>query len=80
MPNNYARPCVRIEALSEVPVVNGLVRQLAAIFSGQPMLSIEKAVSDGLLHALDDENIDVAEIACNRDYSKLCPEGECFDS
>lgn len=63
------------EALSGVPVVNGLVRQLAAVFSGQPLLSIEKAVADGLMHALDDESMDIAEVACNRDYSRLCPEG-----
>lgn len=56
-------------------MVSGLAPQLKGLFPTEPMLAVEKAVSDGLLRALDDEGIPASEVACNRDYSQLCPEG-----
>lgn len=70
-------PCFasQFEGLSKVPLVSGLVEQLQETFPGEPTLAIEKAVAEGLSRSLGDEQIDLHEIACARDYSKLCPEG-----
>jgi len=63
------------EALSKVPVVSGLAAQLQNVFPDSPRLAIDKAVASGLLRALGDEGVDLQEVTCNRDYSRLCPEG-----
>lgn len=62
-------------ASSEVPIASGLAPQLRGLFPSEPSLAVERAVSDGLLRALDDEGIPASEVTCNRDYSRLCPEG-----
>ena len=66
---------LKSQALSNAPVVHGLASQLQEIFVNQPMLAVERAVADGLARALNDEGMDTAEVVCNRDYSRLCPEG-----
>jgi len=63
------------EALSKVPVVSGLGSQLRSIFPEHPQLAIDKAIASGLIRALGDEGLDLEEVACKRDYSRLCPEG-----
>lgn len=65
----------QLEGLSRVPVVSGLVQQLQEAFPREPLLAVEKAVADGLVHALDDESLDLHDVMCDRDYSRLCPEG-----
>ena len=64
------------EGLARVPVVSGLVDDVRVQFPSEPLLGVEKAVSDGLVRALDDESLDLYEVMCRRDYSPLCPEGE----
>lgn len=63
------------EGLSRVPVVNGMAQQLQEVFPSEPILAVEKAVADGLTHALGDENINLNDVVCSRDFSQLCPEG-----
>ena len=58
-----------------MPVVSGLTAQLQNIFPDSPRLAIDKAVASGLLRALGDEGFDLQDVTCNRDYSRLCPEG-----
>ncbi len=64
------------KGLSKVPLVSGLVQKLQAAFPGEPALAVEKAVADGLVRSLGDERIDLHEVMCIRDYSRLCPEGK----
>lgn len=66
---------VPFEALSKVPVVSGLASQLRSVFPDQPQLAVDKAIASGLVRALGDEGLDLGDVACNRDYSRLCPEG-----
>lgn len=63
------------EGLSHKPIVTGLVEQLQKIFPREPLLEVERAVSDGLARATHDENLEVGEVTCMRDYSRLCPDG-----
>jgi len=63
------------EALSKVPVVNSLAEQLQNVFPDSPKLAIDKAVASGLVRALGDEGLDLQDVTCNRDFSRLCPEG-----
>ena len=44
-------------------------------FPSEPTLAVEKAVADGLTHALGDENMNLNDVVCSRDFSQLCPEG-----
>ena len=63
-----------------MPLVGGLAQQLQKVFPGVPSLAIEQAISDGLARASEDEGIDLSELVCSRDYSRLCPEGrKCQD-
>ena len=48
------------------------------VFPSEPILAVEKAVADGLTHALGDENINLNDVVCSRDFSQLCPEGMLF--
>lgn len=64
-----------LEALSKVPVVSGLASQLGIVFPEVPELAVKKAVAAGLVQALGDEGADLHDVTCNRDYSRLCPEG-----
>ena len=63
------------QALSKVPVVSSLGAQLRSVFPDQPQLAIDKAIASGLVRALGDEGLDLEEVSCKRDYSRLCPEG-----
>lgn len=67
-----------LQGLSRKPVVAGLVEQLQKIFPSEPFLEVESAVNDGLARAMEDEDLEVAEVTCIRDYAKLCPEGAVF--
>ena len=68
------------EGLSRVPVVSGLVQDLQVQFPSEALLGVEKAVADGLVRALDDESMDLESVMCDRDYSRLCPEGELLSA
>lgn len=63
------------EALSGAPIVSGLSQKLSGAFPGEPQLAVERAVADGLERAMADEGLDLQDVTCNRDYSRLCPEG-----
>lgn len=70
-------PCVAssYEALSTVPLVSSLGAQLHSVFPEQPQLAIDNAVASGLIRALGEEGLDIEDVICTRDYSRLCPEG-----
>ena len=57
-------------------MVSGLVSQLQGVFPQEPELAVQKAVADGLVRALGDEEADLNDVTCNHDYSILCPEGK----
>lgn len=63
------------EALSKVPLVSSLGAQLHSVFPDQPQLAIDKAIASGLIQVLGEEGLDVEDVICVRDYSRLCPEG-----
>ena len=66
-----------LQGLSSKPLATGLVGQLVKLFPHEPLLAVQRAVSDGLIRALQDETIDVQETLCLRDYARLCPDGTC---
>jgi hypothetical protein len=72
---SLAQSAFTSKGLSHKPIVTGLVEQLQKIFPREPLLEVERAVSDGLARATHDENLEVGEVTCMRDYSRLCPDG-----
>jgi len=70
----FASP-VPPEGLSSAPLLDGLAEQLVQDYPSQPPVAIEKALSDGLKTAADDEGMQLSDLTCNRDYSVACPEG-----
>lgn len=63
------------EALSNSPIVSGLEQQLQEAFPEEPTLAVQGAIASGLMKAMSDEGMDVDQISCVRDYSRLCPAG-----
>ena len=72
-------PCMpassKRQALAHVPILKSLPQQLKKVFPEEPNLAVENAIADGLMRALGDEDMDLEEIVCNRDYSQMCPQG-----
>jgi hypothetical protein len=66
---------VECQGAARVPVAKGLVQQLQVAFPDEATLAVERAVAGGLSRALGDEGVELREVMCNRDYSRLCPEG-----
>ena len=65
-----------LEGLSKVPLVSGIAKELQNVFPEEPALAIERSIAEGLAQSLADEGIDIHEVLCTRDYSRLCPEGD----
>ena len=61
--------------MSKVPVLSGLAQNLGRIFPEEPVIAVEEAVAHGLIKALGEENLGLHDIVCDRDYSRLCPDG-----
>jgi len=63
------------QEMSNAPLLDGLVAELNHLYSNQPKSAVEKAVIDGLTRAAADENVQMLDLICNRDYSLTCPTG-----